>query len=350
MRQILPIIAVLILASGFFYLAKSKVLTQTAEETNTPEISGAQTSTTPALAFSSGKTSIVIGGDVMLARWVEQKALSAGGWDKIFENISDTLSAPDCSFVNLESPIKGKKPQTQINSMIFAAKPDSVGALVSAGIDAVTLANNHVTDQGLQGLQETKSILTDNNISYVGAGESSEEALSGATIQCGGVKIGLVGSTYGTNFPADGVSVAGLEDVTETIEKLSNETDYVIVLAHWGSEYNSSPSPYQQEIAHDYVDAGADLVVGSHPHVLQPTETYKGSLIAYSLGNLVFDQASRGKKTEGALLKVELDKKNQNFEIIPIQIKNYFQPTIAEDDTSFKESLGLTELSWSLER
>lgn len=295
------------------------------------------------------KASIIIGGDVMLARWVEQKTLKAGGWDKLFEKIKDPLTSADCAIVNLESPMKGEKPQTQIGSMIFAAKPESVEALVSSGIDAVSLANNHITDQGLAGLEETTKTLNDKKIAYVGADKTVELATGAKIIECGGMKIALVASTYGTNMVAEGVSVANLEDVMDSIKNTSETADYVITYSHWGAEYNASASPYQKDIAHKYVDAGADLVIGSHPHVLQPIEIYKDKVIAYSLGNLVFDQAPSGSKTEGALLKVDIDGVTQNFEILPIQIENYFQPVIAEDASSHKASLGIENLKWSLD-
>ena len=295
------------------------------------------------------KASIIIGGDVMLARWVEQKTLKAGGWEKLFEKINDPLTSADCAIVNLESPMKGEKPQTQIGSMIFAAKPESVEALVSSGIDAVSLANNHITDQGLAGLEETTKTLSDNKIAYVGADKTVELATGAKIIECGGMKIALVASAYGTNMVAEGVSVANLEDVMDSIKNASETADYVITYSHWGAEYNASASPYQKDIAHKYVDAGADLVIGSHPHVLQPIEIYENNVIAYSLGNLVFDQAPSGSKTEGALLKVDIDGVAQNFEILPIQIESYFQPVIAEDASSHKASLGIENLKWSLD-
>lgn len=300
---------------------------------------------------SNPKSSVIIGGDVMLARWVEQKTLSAGGWTALFDKIRDTLKTPDCAIVNLESPIKGKKPQTKINSLIFAAKPESVEALTDAGIDAVTVANNHITDQGVEGFNETKTILDEKKIIYVGAADTPEKASEGKTISCGSMKVGLIGAAYGTNFPAEGVAAAALEDIIPTIKNLKTTANYVIVFPHWGTEYNATPSPYQKELAHKYIDAGADLVVGSHPHVLQPVEIYKNKTIAYSLGNLVFDQASAGKKTEGALLKLDVDDKTQNFSVIPIQIESYFRPALTEgDNNSYKESLGLKDLSWSLAR
>lgn len=300
---------------------------------------------------STGESSIIIGGDVMLARWVEQKSLKAGGWTSLFDKVRDTLKKPNCTIVNLESPIKGEKPQTQINSLIFAAKPESVEALTDGGIDAVTLANNHITDQGQAGLAETQAKLNENKIAYSGADADANKAKQAKILTCGDVKVGLIGATYGTNFPAEGVAVAHIDEITDAIKQARPLVDYLIIYPHWGTEYNASPSPYQKELAHGYIDAGADLVVGSHPHVLQPIEIYKNKTIAYSLGNLAFDQASTGKKTEGALLSINLDDKNQKFSIIPVQIESYFRPALTEgDNSSYKDSLGLKDLSWTLAR
>jgi len=336
-------------AAAYFGLIKNNKLSFFAKKSG----SSAVTATTiDAKSGVDDKTAtLVIGGDIMLARWVEQKALADGGWTSLFDKIRDTLTKPNCAVANLESPFKGQKPQTKINSLIFAAKPEAVDALTDAGIDAVSIANNHITDQGQEGLNETKVALDDKKIIYAGADDSTDKALQAKTLTCGNLKIGFVAATYGTNFPADGVSTANLEGIVQTIKNTRPNVDYLIVYPHWGSEYNATPSPFQIELAHEYIDAGADLVVGSHPHVLQPIEIYKDKTIAYSLGNLVFDQASSGKKTEGALLQIALDDKTQKLTIVPIQIEDYYRPAPADGDlNSYKDSLALKDFSWSLAR
>jgi len=344
------IVLIVVIGAGFLCWQKDNFLKFIKKDSKITSITSSQT-VDSTKKKSSPKSSLIIGGDVMLARWVEQKSLSNGGWTSLFDKVRDTLKKPNCTIVNLESPIKGEKPQTQINSLIFAAKPESVEALTDGGIDAVTLANNHITDQGQAGLAETQAKLNENKIAYSGADTDANKAKQAKILTCDNVKIGLIGATYGTNFPADGVNVAHIDEITDAIKQARPLVDYLIVYPHWGTEYNASPSPYQKELAHGYIDAGADLVVGSHPHVLQPVEIYKNKTIAYSLGNLAFDQASSGKKTEGALLSINLDDKNQKFAIVPIQIESYFRPEISQGDSnSYKESLGLKDLSWTLAR
>ncbi len=291
---------------------------------------------------------MVFGGDVMLARWVEQRARK-NGWENLFSDIKGVFSG-DCKIINLESPFKSDKPQTKIGSLIFAAKPESIQALESIAVSAVSLANNHIADQGLSGYEETTKLLNDKKIKYGGAGTNVEAAQKPVSLTCGKIKTGIIFATYGANLSADGLSYANVDDATATVKKYNNVYDTIVVYTHWGTEYNPSQSPYQTEMAHKFVDAGADLVIGSHPHVLQPVEIYKNKVIAYSLGNMVFDQAPSGTKTEGALLKVEYKNSKSNFEIIPIVIRDYYKPELAPSDKveEYKTRLNLKNLKWQL--
>jgi len=349
MKKALSAVAVGVIVLGAFYWHWR----ENGRPRNELEILGsanaAQTADVDALAFNDHEGSIIFGGDIMLARTVEARAKSAG-WENVFTAIQDALNTADCRVANLESPFKKDKPATQSGSLVFAAKPEAVAALTAGRISAVSLANNHITDQGLGGLQETKALLSQNSLVFGGAGETQKEADAPRYLHCGTLKVGLVFGTYGTNFAADGVLTTPLEGVAEIIKEAKNQADVVVVVVHWGSEYQTIPSPFQKELAHRYIDAGASLVIGSHPHVIQPIESYNGGVIAYSLGNLVFDQAAGGEKTEAILLRVAFSPQKTSYDVSPIQIKNYFQPQLAgrsgDVASHYLETLNLDGWQW----
>jgi len=348
MKFIIAFVFIVGLMTGLFFVALRYGLVKIKPITSSPVTTSSTTKVDAEVATKQDLDgSIVFGGDVMLARWVEQKAVK-NGWENMFSDVKDAFSG-DCKIVNLESPFKSNKPQTKIGSLVFAAKPESLQALESIAVTAVSLANNHITDQGLGGFEETTKLLQEKKILYGGAGTSAELAQKPVALTCGKIKVGIIFATYGTNLPADGLGYANVDDVPAVVKKIDKDFDIVIVYPHWGTEYNPAQSPYQTEMAHKFVDAGADLVVGSHPHVLQPVEIYKNKVIAYSLGNMVFDQAPSGTKTEGALLKVAYKDGKSSFEIVPIAIKDYYKPTVAlEKENDFKERLNLNSLKWGL--
>jgi poly-gamma-glutamate synthesis protein (capsule biosynthesis protein) len=342
-------------ALGWGYYAFGQQARQPKSETQLAQQADTQAAqTVAALAQETKKKSgsIIFGGDIMLARSVESFSQSSGGWSAVLAQVNPTLSQADCRVANLESPLVSDKPATKSGSLVFAAKPEAIAVLTGAKITAVSLANNHITDQGLAGMVETQKILQENNIASGGAGKNEEEALAPQTITCGELKVGLIFATYGTNFGAEGVISAPLEGIIEPIKKAKATHDIVAVFVHWGGEYQALNSPFQQEMAHKYIDAGADLVIGSHPHVIQPIEIYKNKLIAYSLGNFVFDQEASGVKTEAVLLKTAYAADQLAVEVIPISIKKYFQPNIVANDkaSSYLPRLKIENWQFSLPR
>lgn len=181
----------------------------------------------------------------------------------------------DVTMVNLENPIteRGYKVPKEFN---FRMPPKYVQVLLNGGVDVVNLANNHVWDYGPVGLQDTIASLEKVGILHVGAGETGEKARQPAVIKVKGRSIGFLGY-YGWEG-----------HVEEDVSALKRKVDLVIVNFHWGIERSNFPEPWQVELAHRAVDAGADVVIGHHPHVLQGMERYNGGVIAYSLGNFIF--------------------------------------------------------------
>ncbi len=254
---------------------------------------------------------LLFGGDVYFSDHVMSAYENAGGISGVLdENIRNEIENADIFMVNEEFPFTNRGTPAADKQFTFRISPDKVKILKEMGVDIVTLANNHILDYGEEGLLDSISVLREAGIPYVGAGKNLEEAKGLKIIECGGRKIGFLGCSRvymdaswaaGANHP--GVfSTYDPAPVLESIRSGKKVCDYLVVYVHWGVERETEPKEYQREMGHAYVDAGADLVVGAHPHVLQEVEEYNGKIIAYSLGNFVF--GSSIPSTE--LLKINL--------------------------------------------
>lgn len=223
----------------------------------------------------------------------------------------------DITMVNLENPVtdRGDKSPKQFN---FRMPPKYVQVLLDGGVDIVNLANNHVWDYGLQGIKDTFAYLDDAGIKHVGAGETTEEAKKPVIIELKGRRIGFLGY-----FWDDG-------NLEEEVSVLKQKVDVVVVNFHWGIEGSNYPEHYQVYMAHRAVDAGADLVIGHHPHVLQGMEKYNNGIIAYSLGNFIFGGNSRRQHDTVVLQLIIRD--NQIIPaVIPVRVTDW-QPYLLEGE------------------
>jgi poly-gamma-glutamate synthesis protein (capsule biosynthesis protein) len=264
-------------------------------------------------------------GDIMLSRGVGRR-IEKKGVDFPFEHVADVLREADIAFGNLESLISNqgnKKPRKEVH---FRADLEVVDGLKKAGLDVVSLANNHAVDYGHSALYETMDILAHSRIAYIGAGPDAEAAHRPARFTVNGLKVAFL--AYSCLFylveeakmEVPGVAVSRAEDIRMDIEKTKKWADVVVVSFHWGWEYSDHPDEETRELAQKTIEAGADLVVGHHPHVLQGIEAYKGGLICYSLGNFIFDQR-RPRTREGLILRCLLsDSGVKTAEWIPVLI------------------------------
>jgi len=251
---------------------------------------------------------LVFGGDVMLSRHVAARFRAANDPALPFRKIAKFFKEADLAFLNLESPFsdKGAPPTT---GMVFKAPPEAIDGLLLAGIDVVSTANNHARDQHEYGLLYTLDLLDKHRIAAVGSGRDEAAARRGAVLTANTVKFGFLGYTYdqrnGNHKEDDGringLDIVRLREDIAAIRKISNIT---VVSMHAGIEYAKAPHASQQQFARAAIEAGATLVIGHHPHVVQPCEEYQNGVICYSLGNLVFDQTAPG-TNDGLVVEAE---------------------------------------------
>lgn len=271
---------------------------------------------------------LLFGGDVMLGRSVNTQIRNFADYAWPTKLISEFTKQSDLFLINLESPFKSGCEPTD-KGMVFCAHPNSVATLVSAGVDVVNIANNHIYNQGKEGLLETIDILNKNNIVFVGADPRVRPLDNpfSSIITIKNTKIAILGFNDIAPFPQE-VNKLTVENLTSQIKGVRSQADLVIVTFHWGNEYQKA-SPRQKEYAHLAIDQGADAVIGAHPHWVQEFEEYQGKPVYYSLGNLVFDQMWSEETKSGLLVKLTYqNKKLIKTENFPVKIENYGQPYI----------------------
>jgi poly-gamma-glutamate synthesis protein (capsule biosynthesis protein) len=249
------------------------------------------------------QVAIVAVGDVMLDRGVGSK-IRRHGPQHVFAKVKDVLADGDVRFCNLESPISDTGPHAP-HACVFRASPIAVRALTDAGFDIVSLANNHGMDAGRDGLQKTMMILARNGIAFAGAAWTQGENVPPTILRINGLRLRFLAFTDIGQADAR-VSPEDHAVALRQVRAAQCEADLVLASVHWGIEYARRPSEWQRRFAHALVDAGADIVLGHHPHVLQGVEMLNGKLICYSMGNFVFDQRGH-ERMESAVFRIRYD-------------------------------------------
>lgn len=290
--------------------------------------------------------SIVVAGDVMLSRNVAAKMKAAGDPLLPFRGVAALLDGADASFANLESPLAPPEEDGGESewdgtiggkSLIFAAPHAAVQGLTRHKFRILAMANNHAMDQEEDGLLHSIGRLAASGIQVAGAGRSLDEAWRPRMIEVRGLKIGFVAASYaslnyGTEERTDTVAlIQDLDRMASSVRAARARARYVVVAMHAGDEYTAEPNAAQVRFARAAVDAGADVVAGSHPHWLQPVERYKAGLIFYSLGNFVFDLDTSRETREGAAVKLLLGVDGGlRAEVVPVVIENSCCPRPAD--------------------
>lgn len=253
-------------------------------------------------------------GDMMLGRHV-RTLMDRNGLDYPFAKLpADFFQGYDMVIANLEGPIT-ERFVTGGTSMIFGFPPDTAKILKEHGITTVTLGNNHTLNRGETGFDETEKYLAEQGIEFFGEqdGESWEESVLSKEVN--GVKIAFI-SLHDAERDID------QNAALEIVKKADPLHDYVFVLPHWGVEYQHKANERQKNLAHEWIDSGADIVIGHHPHVVQNMEAYNGKPIFYSLGNFIFDQYFSTDTQEELALKLEIKREALKFALIPMKSAN----------------------------
>jgi hypothetical protein len=241
-------------------------------------------------------------GDIMLDRKVG-KLINANGPESILAKVRRRLRAPNLTFGNLECPLSTEGPHDPHNCC-FRAQPGTVSVLEDGGFDVVSLANNHSLNAGREGILQTLETLDKAQIAYCGARRERERGMEPTILGTGGLRVGFMAFTdlsfeHGSysKFTGDG------EEACAAVTSARAQCDLLFVSVHWGEEYQSMPLQSQTRTAQALLDAGADCILGHHPHTLQGIGVYRGKPILYSMGNFVFDQR-QGERMESAIFEL----------------------------------------------
>ena len=271
------------------------------------------------------RVTLVFVGDMQLGRGVG-RAIALKGADYPFAGTSMITRAADLAVGNLECALS-REGRPLVKRYSFKASPACADGLARAGFDILSLANNHTMDCGRTGLLDTMAALKKRGLLAVGAGKDARAAEAPLIVERNGLRIAVLawtavrceGMIHRPDAP--GVAVLDAARAAAAVRAARQHTDLVICLLHWGLEYTRQPLETQRRIAHRLIDAGAALVVGHHPHTPQPVERYKRGLIAYSLGNFVFDTA-RERARRGIILKCTLSPRGlTEWQVVPVRIR-----------------------------
>ncbi|HYF93711.1 MAG TPA: CapA family protein [Symbiobacteriaceae bacterium] len=276
-----------------------------------------------------------VAGDFMLARGVARAMRENGTLYPVLK-AKDHLAAADLTFVNLESPIGVKGTPLPGKQIWFRAAPEAMEILKAAGIDGVTVANNHILDYDTESFLETLDGLQQAGIKYVGGGRNIAEARKPMVLEAKGVKIAFLGYSqfadlffdwhYPRSFSAT-EALAGVPRIqddwlAEDIRAAKALAPIVAVAFHWGDEFQNYPNEEQKRIARRTIDLGADLVLGYHPHAIQGFELYKGRVIAYSTGNFIMDRQDTDLARESMIIDLKLAPDGvKSASVLPVWIR-----------------------------
>jgi len=333
-KKLAIVLSVLIIGLTFFFFRNTSAVGQrgVSKTTITPE----KIASVPTLSLETifdGKDAseglpkdhlrtIIATGDVIPARSVNVQTVKHGDFLWPYRYTASYVKDADLTFINLETPLLKNCPMTT-EGMIFCGSNRHVEGLLFAGVDVASLANNHAGNHGTSGVMETKELLEKAGIEVTG--------IKGAVYkEIRGLWFAFLGYND-IGAPEETISWAQKEDIKKEISTARKNADIVIVTYHWGVEYRDQPDERQKELGHFTIDSGADMVIGNHPHWIQPVELYKGKLITYAHGNYIFDQMWSQKTREGVIGKyVFYDTRLIDVEYAPLVINDFGQAKFAE--------------------
>ncbi len=257
----------------------------------------------------SSPVTIGLVGDIGLGRYITATARAKNDFSWSFQKVNPWLSQNDLNLGNLEGPVINNCPTENNNTFVFCADPKFIPYLNHF---VLNLNNNHILNYGLDGLNQTKSFLPQNSF--------YDNFL---TKKINGLTFGFLGYDFIT-YPQ-----TNIPNIIQKIKSVRPLVDYLVISIHWGNEYLTQPEPWRVNLAHQLIDAGADVIHGQHPHVWQGVETYKNKLIFYSFGNFIFDQDWSYATTHSQIARVTFKKgEPPKYQLFPIEIKFNSQPVI----------------------
>lgn len=296
--------------------------------------------------ISTSSIKMVFVGDIMLGRYVDKRIksydlkLGSNNAPFIDNKLRDIIGNADIAVGNLESPLTNTGEHDNLG-IEFNADAKYTSRLSSVGFDILGTANNHAVDMGKRGVESTVKALYSNGILGIGtnSGLGSEgsgvyDCHAGVVKEVRGVRVGVLAYSYteyndGGESPGNDVCDWGdFERVKTDLVKLKEKADYVIIMAHTGVENSSEPTIKDQEKFKSLIDSGAAAVIGHHPHVVQRVEEYKSGVIAYSLGNFVFDQIEPEQKVS-EILEIQINSDGVlSYKTIPVKIEDLCCPKL----------------------
>ncbi|MGF9965673.1 CapA family protein [Bacillus rhizoplanae] len=290
---------------------KAKAKEQTKKTKEDPEIT---------LTFS---------GDTMFD-WQLRPVIQSKGADYPFQHVKPEIEKADYSFVNLESAFTTREKKYPGQLFWIKSDPSTLQAIKNTGYDIVNIGNNHTLDYYQDGLLDTISHVEKIGLPYIGAGKNASDAYTAREVTIKGKKFKFISFV---RFMPDSAWVAtndkpgiangyDLNLVTKTIKEQKKDADYMIVYMHWGVEKTNRPADYQKEYVQKMVEAGANAIVGSHPHWLQGFEYYNKVPVAYSLGNFLFPDYVTGHSAETGVLTLKFKGKDVQMSFNPYMIRN----------------------------
>lgn len=250
------------------------------------------------------------------------------GYDRLFSAVRPLWQESDIVFANLEGVIDLENPSdaNRFEDRIMRGPQSAARALAEAGINLVSLSNNHILDHGAEAIQVTTQLLETHHVKHVGSSHNRHCIVERDEVKVGFIAWSLVpdGGSAELN-PRDHYNITdNEEDIFKDVAEIRPRVDYLVLSLHWGNEFVTVPSSRQVDLAHSLVDRGVDVLIGHHPHVLQPIEMYRQGLILYSLGNFVFDYWINNCNLS-AVIEIDLAAK-PSYKIHPIEIDHFFAP------------------------
>ncbi len=303
---------------------------------------------------NSGLTISAVG-DIMLGDLPACSGFGVGskiakyGPDFPFAKCKGVFTGSDIAIGNLEVVLSRFNPKTDpFAKTHLRAQPEAIEGLVSAGINCVTLANNHIMQHGLAAVLETADHLISKGIAFTGIEYPDRDMRNLRILEKNGFRVGMLGYNFRPEqyTVSPRIDVAGSEErICNDIESVRGQVDIIVLSLHWGEEFINRPSGEQVRLGRKFIDSGAHIILGHHPHILQGVERYRGRVIAYSLGDFVFDLWDEPLRRSMILRMQVRDVNDVIYDIIPAVINRNWQPVLAEGEDAIRLKKEIEQLA-----